>query len=232
VVCAVVAVQVGLLIWASQKPLVARVNYPNEPKVALALGANKLERDWLETENPFLFASASHNGFSGEAWLRQPKWQAPEPVHRKEPKFLQITEADQIVPRMQAEETFALVQRHQVRAMLPEAPATPSPARESRLLLAAFGGRTLVTPVPLPVQYHNDVLAPTVVEAMIDRDGLVISTRVIENSGSPKADADAVALAKRARFVPAKNRENVPESGKLIFEWFALDLSATNSVKR
>jgi TonB family protein len=232
VVCAVVAVQVGLLLWASQKPLVTRVNYPNEPKVALALGSNKLQSEWLDMENPFLFAAASHNGFSGEAWLRQPKWQAPEPVRRKEPKFLQNTEAERIVPRTPGEETFALVQRHQVRAQLPEAPTTPSPARESRLLLAAFGGRTVVTPVALPMQYHNDVLAPTVVEAMIDRDGLVISTRIIENSGSAKADAEAIALAKRVRFVPAKSRENLPESGKLIFDWFALDLSATNGVKR
>jgi TonB family protein len=84
----------------------------------------------------------------------------------------------------------------------------------------------------LPLQYHNDVLSPTVVEAMIDRDGLVISARLIENSGSPKADAEALALARRARFAPSRSGENIPDSGKLIFEWFALNLGDTNNVKR
>jgi TonB family protein len=84
----------------------------------------------------------------------------------------------------------------------------------------------------LPVQYHGDVLSSTVVEAMVGRDGLVISARVINNSGSGRADADALALARRARFNPVNSAENVPVVGKLIFEWFALSLADTNSVKR
>jgi TonB family protein len=84
----------------------------------------------------------------------------------------------------------------------------------------------------VPLQHHNDVLSPTVVEAMIDRDGLVISARLIENSGSAKADADAMALARRARFAPKNSGEYIPDSGKLIFEWFALNLGDTNNVKR
>ena len=232
VIAIVFAVQLGLLIWGSQKQIMSRANYPTEPQVAFAIGGNTIDREWLEMENPFLFAAASQNGFSGEAWLRQPKWQAPEPKQRDEPKFLQGGEAQKVIPRPQGEQTFALVQRHRLRAVLPEPPAAPVPPPESRLKLAAFNGRVLAAPMPLPLQYHTDVLSPSVVEAMIDRDGLVISARLIENSGSPKADADALALARRARFTPAKSGENIPDSGKLIFEWFALNLGDTNNVKR
>jgi TonB family protein len=232
VITTLFAVQLGLLIWASQKQIAFRVNYPTEPKVAFAIGGNMIDRKWLEMENPFLFAAASQNGFSGEAWLRQPKWQAPEPKRRDEPKFLQVPAAQKIIPRPQGEQTFALVQRHRVTAVLPEPPAAPVPAPESKLKLSAFNGRPLATPMTLPLQYHNDVLSPTVVEAMIDRDGLVISARLIENSGSPKADAEALALARRARFAPSRSGENIPDSGKLIFEWFALNLGDTNNVKR
>jgi hypothetical protein len=230
VIGVVFAVQVGLLIWGSQKQMAARESYPTEPKVAFATGG--INREWLEMENPFLFAAASRNGFSGEAWLRQPKWQAPEPRRRDEPKFLQVAQAQKIEPRAQEEQAFALVQRHRVSAALPEPPEAPVAAPESKLKLTAFGGRTLAAPMVLPLQHHNDVLSPTVVEAMIDGDGLVISARLIENSGSAKADVDAMALARRARFAPARKGENIPDSGKLIFEWFALNLGDTNNVKR
>lgn len=231
VIATLFIMQVGLLIWGSQKQIASRENYPKEPKVALTISSDKTDREWLEMENPFLFAAASHNGFSGEAWLRQPKWQAPEPKPRDQPKFLQVAEAQKIVPR-QGEQGFALVQRHRITAELPKPPPARIPAPESKLNLAAFGGRPLATPMTLPLQYHNDVLSPTVVEAMIDRDGLVISARLIENSGSPKADAEALALARQARFAPARSGGNVPDSGKLIFEWFALNLGDTNNVKR
>ena len=232
VIASVFAVQLGLLIWGSQRQIASRANYPTEPKVAFAIGGNKTDREWLEMENPFLFAAASQNGFSGEAWLRQPKWQAPEPRRRDEPRFLHGAEAQQVAPRPQGEQTFALVRRHPVRAILPEPPAAPVPTPESKLKLTAFEGRPLAAPMTLQLQYHSDVLSPSVVEAMIDRDGLVISARLIENSGSPKADADALALARRARFAPARSGENIPDSGKLIFEWFALNLGDTNNVKR
>lgn len=226
------AVQLGLLLWSSQKQMTARPAYPAEPKVSFAIGANTISREWLEMENPFLFAAASHNGFSGEAWLRQPKWQAPEPSRRDEPKFLRSAEAQRIVRRDESAPAFAKVQGQRVAADLPKPVETPRPARTSQLSISGFSNRPLARPIDLPLQYHSDVLTPSVVEAAIDRDGLVISARLIENSGSAKADADALALGRRARFAPDTTGENTPVSGKLIFEWFAVNLGDTNNVKR
>jgi TonB family protein len=113
-----------------------------------------------------------------------------------------------------------------------ESSAREKPKRESKLELSGFSERRLSTPLPLPVQFHSDVLDETIVEAMVGRDGFVISARIVENSGSTRVDQEALALSKRARFSPAKSKENVPEVGKLIFRWHTLHLSDTNNVKR
>ena len=232
VVGVVFLVQVGAIIWASQRQVRARTVYPSEPKVAFA-APGRIHPELLELEDPFLFASASWNGFSGEAWLRPAKWTVPETGRRMEPKFLKLSEARTINPREDAERSFVFVQRRRAGAILPEFEVSAKALDQvSALKLSGFQNRTLAVPLPLPVQYHSDVVSSTEVEALVDRDGLVISARVIENSGSVKADADALALARRARFTPSKSGENVAELGKLIFEWYALDLSHTNNVKR
>jgi TonB family protein len=233
VIATIFALQLGMFIWASQKQAGARAVYPAEPKVAFAPAPGALDHEWLEMENPFLFASASRKGFSGEAWLRQPKWTVPEPRQRTEPAFLQLRYAREFNPTPDAARSFEAIQRHRTTTVFPPPDIPPSSRTQaSELRLGGFQGRALAVPVPLPAQYHSDVLSSSVVEAMIDRDGLVISARVIENSGSAKADSDALALTRRARFTPLKSDENVPEVGKLIFEWFALELGHTNNVKR
>ncbi|MGZ8901285.1 MAG: hypothetical protein ACXW3Z_14435 [Limisphaerales bacterium] len=233
VIAGVFALQLGMFIWASQKHVRARAVYPPEPKVAFAPAPSVQDREWLEMENPFLFVSASRMGFSGEAWLRQPKWTAPEPRTRSEPSYLQLSYASVINPPQDAARSFELGQRHKTTAVFPPPEAPPRARTQvSELRLDGFGGRSMAAPLPLPVQYHSDVLASSLVEAMVDRDGLVISARVIGNSGSAKADADALGLARRARFTPLKSGENVPAVGKLIFQWFTLNLTHTNNVRR
>ena len=225
--------QLALIIGASQKRIRAREVYPDEPKVAFLEKNTRIAAPWVEVENPFLFASASWNGFSGAAWLRQPHWTLPEPGTRTVRQFLQYDETGHNSANQEAEQSFAFLQRRRPSAIYPEPPLPPEKSEPaSELKLAGFKGRSLAAPLPLPVQYHSDVLSFSIVEAMIDRDGLVISARVIDNSGSAKADADALSLARRARFTPSKSGENVPQVGKLIFEWFALDLTHTNNVKR
>lgn len=231
VIATVFVLQLGLFIWASQKELQTRVVYPAEPRITFATPENA--RLSPEIENPFLFAAASHHGFSGEAWLRPPEWPLPKVGRSIEPNYLELAEADKVIPEHNAVQNFTLASARRTGAQLPppSEPAQDTP-RSSELRLENFSGRTLVTPLALPVQYHGDVLSSTVVEAMVGRDGLVISARVINNSGSGRADADALALARRARFNPVNSAENVPVVGKLIFEWFALSLADTNSVKR
>lgn len=230
----VFVLQVGLMIWGSQKRLTERTVYPAEPKVVFAPPAGKLNRDWLELENPFLFAAASGNGFSGEAWLRKPEWEVPEPKRRMAPAFLQLADARKVKGSQERLPEFAFARQRRATAVLPklEISTREETKRQSELELAGFSGRELATPLPLPMQFHSDVLDETIVEAIVGRDGLVISARLLENCGSARVDHEALALAKRARFLPAKSKENVLEVGKLIFRWHTLHLSDTNNVKR
>ena len=224
--------QVGLFIWASQKEIKTRSVYPAEPKVSFAARSN-FHGGSFEMENPFLFAAASRHGFSGEAWLRPPEWPLPQVGRPAKPAYLALAEARKVNRDQNADQSFALVPALRTTAQLPQ-PEEPvqKGIRSSELLLDGFNGRALAAPLVLPVQYHSDVLSSTVVEAMVGRDGLVISARIVENSGSARADAEALALARKARFNPVNIGENVPVVGKLIFEWFALSLSHTNSVTR
>jgi hypothetical protein len=219
--------QVAGVIWGS-KTGETEVVYPREPKVGFAEARDEV----VELENPFLFASANWNGFSGEAWLRKPAWEPPAPLRRVPARFLRFEEAREIGEDA-VEENVAFVEGRKPRAVFPPPPEVEQPeGRRAELKVEGFGERRLKGSVELPEQYHNDVLTSSVVEALVGRDGLVISARVIEGSGSAKADGDALALAKRAVFAPVKNGEAEPQTGKLIFEWFALDLSRTNNVKR
>jgi hypothetical protein len=233
VVVFIFALQIGLFVWASQKDVQKRAVYPSEPRISFGSPARVLKQGSLELENPFLFAAASRQGFSGEAWLRAPSWPLPKVGRPLEPDYLELAEAREVNRQQDGNQGFALVPARRTGAQLPQPEEpTQSAIRSSELRLDGFHGRTLVAPLVLPVQYHTDVLSSTVVEAMIGRDGFVISARIIENSGSAKADAEALALARRARLNPVNIGENVAVVGKLIFEWFALSLSHTNSVVR
>src|SRR5688572_19739604 len=85
-------VQTGVFIWTSQKEIRTRVVYPAEPKVSFAAGGS-FQRGSLEMEDPFLFAAASRQGFSGEAWLREPKWPLPPVGRPVKPEYLTLAEA-------------------------------------------------------------------------------------------------------------------------------------------
>ncbi len=227
----VFGVQIAVLVWGS-RGVESRSVYPAEPQLSFG---ERQDEGWAadDVENPFLFASASWNGFSGEAWLRKPDWEPPALLRPVRERYLGMEETGDLMRSEAGERNFTLVERRRPRAVFafPEAPPRAD-GRKSELKLEGFANRPLVAGIALPEQFHSDVLEDSVVEVLLGRDGLVISARVIENSGSPKADADALGLAKEARFAPVKNGEESPVIGKLIFSWFALNLGDTNNVKR
>ena len=224
----VFALQLGLIVGGSQKGITVREDYPSEPRVALQERFASEWAGWLE--DPFLFASASGNGFSAMAWLQTPAWTAPETGRPVPVRYLNLTEAEKITDGATANPPFAFADRTKPGPVFPAPKERVALPGESSLRMEGLEGRALMNPPELPVQYHNDVLLPTVVETLVGPDGLVVSAVVIENSGSPKADAEALAAARATRFSPKSGPKGAPEVGKLIFEWIALDLSQTNGV--
>lgn len=218
------------------KAIATRSVYPQETRVHLPVSGSDLAPASMEPENPFLFASAGFDGFSGIAWLRKPDWEPTVPTAAAPIRFLGYREARQAGPAKFAGEPFAFSTRPRAQAVFtPPAGVELDAPRASRLEVTGLEDRALVSPMPLPPQFHSDILTRSLVEVLVGQDGLVISARVIENSGSPKADAEALALTKMARFEPGKAGRKAaagPQTAKLIFDWHTLALSGTNSVPR
>jgi TonB family protein len=67
----------------------------------------------------------------------------------------------------------------------------------------------------LPSPAYNDVIAPTVVQVLVDAAGHIVSTVMLAGSGVDSADQRALDLARAARFFPASG----PALGRIIFNW-------------
>jgi TonB family protein len=224
------ALQLGAILLGSQQRESRREFYPKEPR--LSLGQKFRNPDAADVENPFLFAAASWNGFSGEAWLRAPEWHPPKMGNAAPMSFLNFSEAEILDAPAVESGSFTLLPREKPAARFLEPQEPPAAPGKSQFRVTGLNQRGLMNQVTAPNQYYSDILSNSVVEAVVGADGLVITARLVENSGSPKADADAMALARAARFNPKPGTNQEPEVAKLIFEWFALDLTQTNSVRR
>lgn len=235
---AALAFALQLALFWSARPVEPRLVYPAEP--VLTVGRHGAEAPapglWLELEDPMLFAAPGWHGVSALAWMR--KSQDSFELSREFPplSFLPQSEARLAAPGPPSEMP-ARILPHQRPAPEPTLPVLPPPGPQpvSRFAAQGFGGRRPLHVPPLPIQTHNDVVSRTVVEAAVDPDGSVLSTRVISSSGSKKADADALALSRGLRFEPLRGLGDLPGDvawGKLIFEWHALDLGGASAVPR
>jgi TonB family protein len=207
----------------------ARTNYPREPTVSFVRFTAPSE--WLALQDNSLFASANPQGFSGPAWIIETARVYVAPDALPSPAFLAFSEVD--LKKEAAGPIFAVLP-HTRPLPDPTALSITSPSREpeSRIELEGFRGRRLVSPPDVPVQYASDALRPTVVKALVDSEGSIFSCRVVESSGSKIVDNSAVDLTRKMRF-SRNNPNDRPESfsnGKLTFNWYAVDASATNAV--
>jgi TonB family protein len=226
-------------IFSSSVPVKARTAYAPMPKfVALHTPRGDAADAWngLDTlDDPLLFASADWNGFSGTAWMRLHSASNIFEEELPQPGFLTYEEAWRQFRTPLPDRVAARIDYHLEPRPLAVPEINSVPASSVRLEGGA-AKRKLSQPLPLPPQYYNDVLGSSEVQVLIDPDGLVISARLLESSGLRKADQDAVQLAREARFSPlpeaSADEKPEPEFGKLIFNWFALDFSSTNAVKR
>src|SRR5688572_19284224 len=71
------AVQLGIL-FSMSRPLEIKSIYPADPKLeAAAATASKSSGEWLELEDPMLFASPNWHGVSALAWMKKRKVELP-----------------------------------------------------------------------------------------------------------------------------------------------------------
>ncbi|HUE36888.1 MAG TPA: hypothetical protein VMO20_05815 [Candidatus Acidoferrum sp.] len=249
-----------IFIFGAHKP-VPPMQVKNAPSLTLT---GESADNLLGLNNATLFALPSGNGFSGPMWIPYPPLPVRPPNWTEEPHWLAATNP---LPVKALGATFHhFMQTNQFASVsfeFNQSPPltvpvfTPEPlmAQTSTLQIeGALVKRPLLHPIQLPSWPFADVIAPSVVQVLVDAAGNVISAALlppenllqpsavresVEPSAvrDPDADARAVELARNARFAPlSPNAGSVASNllgrlavGQLIFNWQAVPVTNTNA---
>lgn len=242
----VFAAHVALIfIFGARKP-VSRLSAKFIPSLTLA---NELPGGLLALNDATLFALPDGNGFAGPMWLElplsatfqkqnwneEPRWLAasdPLSVSAFGAGFNHLMQTNRFADfRLEYDLSPPLA----VQVVPPPSALMPP----SRLQIQGeIANRPLVSPLDLPSWPETDVIAPSVVQVLVDAAGEVVSAVLLppENTSEfsegsaardPAADRCAVQLARAARFTPLTPRAAGvglnPGSrlalGRLIFNW-------------
>lgn len=247
----VFAAHVALVyLFGARKP-VPPPSVKNVPTLALA-GASSSE--WISLNNATLFALPNRDGFAGPMWIvpslpfHPQEWTEPPsylllPAGRLASAFHEFVQTNH----------FASVHfEFNLPAPLavPILPPQPSLEQKSSLQIqGAIAKRPLLNPMTLPTWHYADVIAPSVVQVLVDAAGNVVSAVLLppENfleasatvTRDPEADRSAVQLARTAHFAPLKTTNPAVMSnplsqltvGRLIFNWQTAPVASTNGLE-
>jgi hypothetical protein len=234
-----------LYIFGLRKPP-APLPVKNVPSLALATASSG---DWLSLNDATLFALPDRNGFAGPMWAVPSLPYHPQPWD-DQPNFL-------LLPAGELGSTFHnFVQTNHFAGAhfeFNQPPPLTGPVLPARLPLertstlqiqGEITKRPLLNPISLPIWHYADVIAPSIVQVLVDAAGHVVSAvllppeNFLETSATrdPEADKSAVELAHAARFAPVKSADPSIASnplsqltvGRLIFNWQTVPVTATN----
>jgi len=235
----VFAVQVALISWLSDPTPIKPRTTGDGPVLRLA---NTTPGELLPIEDPTLLVLPQQRSFSGGSWLTVPTLKFVAADWTETNRWL-------LLPREQLAAEFKHYVKTNARPSFPRViapepqpgvPALPPAAPLSRASRLRLGGglanRRLISPLQLPSWRHTDLLANSVVQALVDAHGNIVSLLVLlPGSGLKEADQHALELARTARFAPVEvtgpDRARLPDPpptlGTMIFEWQTLP--ATNT---
>lgn len=161
--------------------------------------------------DPVVFARVVPEGFSGALWVSPGLTESlkPEPalplvghLMRGEPALRPRLDREPLVPGSPGR-----VEGAPLRMAPPPRPRLlhtniPSIGRSVLRLREGFSGWQPVLSEPLPVWTNVQLLAPSVVQVLVDPQGGVLSATLEQGSGLAEADQDALKRARRLRFAP------------------------------
>lgn len=220
-----------IFMFGGRKPITPRAT-TNAPKLALATRSS----EWMQLNDPTLFALPSRQGFAGPAWLEPPHVQFHQLEWTEPPRWLQLPIGDLGAVFSEFMQTnrfagFRFELTPSPRFTEPAVSLEPPFADSSTLRVEGdLARRPLLTSMELPSWPYADVIAPSRVQALVNAAGDVVSAVLLpsDNSGDVRdADADqrALELARAARFAPAAGLT----LGNLMFDWRTVAPPATNA---
>jgi TonB family protein len=240
----VLAAHLGSIFWLRESPQAQRRS-ARPILVHLAITSHMHDRltERPTLFDPTLFALPGEKSFSRAAWLKFTPPPRPPNEWIEPPLWLkqsagQLGKVFPLFVATSAPPAYLIAGQDRSGATVVEV-VVPSAAVATQSFLrldAELASRPLRSPVTLLNRVHTDILINTVVQVVVDADGLVTSARLLAECGSEAADQDAVALARTLRFERLRPREDdAPQGtspqttiGQLVFEWKAVPLAVTN----
>lgn len=183
--------------------------------------------EWLALQSPALFALPNLRGVAGQTWLKPyvlpfAPFRWTEPPRLLSPSLADLgtslgrfTESNALTP-------IALEARPEPEALeIGGAVLTPAAVTNSRVRLAReLADRPWLNQPALPSWTGTNLLANTIVQALVDQTGRVLSTTLLAGAGQREVDDYALELVRQARF-ETRPGAAVLALGTLVFEWHA-----------
>jgi hypothetical protein len=224
VIALVFATQVALIFLFGEKKEAAAREATNVPVLALADKADEL----LALNDPTLFALPQQRDFASATFLKltpakQPSFRWTEP-----PRWLPLA-ADNLGAAFGRFMQTNLFSRQPpdfkpaTELSTPTLPPESAPAQNSTMKIeGGLAARQLPAEISLTNWPYADVLAPCVVQVLVDAAGNV-SPVLLESSGYNQADNEALELARTLRFAPSSSAT----FGRIIFNWHTVPPTAS-----
>lgn len=190
--------------------------------------------------DPTFFVLPNQRGFSGPVWMKisaleyhPAEWSEPP-----RPLALPVERLGRALGEFVRNEVFRPFEVDNGRAWHMEAPFPVPPAdlvetQSTASVEGDLASRPLLSSFNPASQPATEILSNSVVQIAVDAEGRVFSPALLRGSGSQTADADALALAKSARFQPLpRGAPEISASiltwGKVVFHWHTVP--STNTV--
>jgi len=196
----------------------------NVPTLKLADDSDEL----LALNDPALFALPNPKDFASAVWLKMPDVKQPSFRWTETPHWLPLSAEGLGAAFSQFMQTnyfagYQLNFKPQPKLSEPILPIEPALAQNSTLQIAGeLAQRRLLNEINPPSLPYNDVIAPSVVQVLVDAAGDVVSAVLLPSENSLEAashydaaDQRALELARAARFALSPRLT----FGKLIFNW-------------
>ena len=230
----VFAAQVGLVFALGERHFAPPRVVANVPKLALADNSDEL----LALNDPTLFALPHAGDFVSAACLQTPVTPPPLFHWAETPGELPLDAENlgAVFSRFMQTNRFAMPTgnfKPEPKLSEPVLPLQPVFADASTLQIeGGLARRKLLTRENLPSWPRPDVIAPSKVQVLVNAAGDVVSAVLMPPDNRAEAaaqydaaDANALALARAARFAPAPGLTD----GQMIFDWHTVAPPATNS---
>jgi TonB family protein len=227
VIALVTAAQAGLIFLFGEKDETIPRPVLHVPTLKLA----DTDAEQLALDDPTLFVLPNPKDFASAAWLTNREPEQPSFRWTEPPRWLPMstnglgTALGQLMhTNFFQNSPFNFAPAAELTT--PTMPAEPALVQNSTMLIR---GELAQRQLPLEISLTNwpyaDVLAPCVVQVLVNPAGNVISTVLLKSSSYKDADDKALELARALRFTPAANLA----FGRIIFNWQTVPTTNENN---